>query len=145
MVKLYATYLRKCGPNCLLKKVKTLKPTIAQTLRLPQMLEDEGLGYGDINTARCALSLILTRIDGQTVGKHQLVHWFIRSIYERNPPKPKYNRVWDVMLVFSLFKDWPDNKNLSLKMLSFKVAILLLLVSYWPQGPNHCCFVSGGT
>ena len=43
------------------------------------------MGYAAINPARCALSVILPHIDGQTVGKHQLVHWFIHSVYERNP------------------------------------------------------------
>ena len=62
------------------KNVKPLKPTIAQVFRLLRMLEDKGLGYGAINTTRCALSLILPRVDGQTVGKHHLVHWFIHSV-----------------------------------------------------------------
>ena len=82
MVKLYTNYLQKWGLYCLLKKVKPLKPTIAQVLRFLRMLEDEGLGYGAINTARCVLSLILPRVDGQTVGKHHLVHRFICSVYE---------------------------------------------------------------
>ena len=48
------------------------------------------------------------------MGKHHLVHWFIHSVYERNPPKPKYDRLWDFSLVFNLFKAWPDNRHLSL-------------------------------
>ena len=88
------------------------------------MLEYEGLGHGTIHTARHALSIILPCGDGHTVGKHQLIHWFIGSVYERNPPKPKYNR-----LVFNLFEAWLDNRQLSLKMLSYKVAILLSFVT----------------
>ena len=95
-VKLYTSYLKKWGLYCLLEKVKPLKPTIAQNLRFLRLLEDEGLGFCAINAARCALSIILPRIDGDTVGKHQLVHWFLCSVYERNPPKSKYSRFWGI-------------------------------------------------
>lgn len=53
----------------------------------------------------------------------------LRSVYERNPPKPKYSRFWDVSLVFDMLKDWPDNNFLSLKELGFKVALLVLLIT----------------
>ena len=128
-VKLYANYLRKWGLFCLIKSVKPMNPDMAQVLKFLRTLEDEGLGYGAINTARCALSIILPRINGETVGKHQIIHWFMKSVYERNPPKPRYNRFWDVSLVFNLLKSWPDNKYLSQRDLGFKVAILLLLVT----------------
>lgn len=103
-IKLYANYLRKWDLYCLLKGVKLLKPSIAQVLCFLWMLEVEELGYGTTNTARCALSVILPHIDGQTVGKHQLVHGFICSVYERKPSKPKYNSFWDISLVFNLHK-----------------------------------------
>ena len=50
-------------------------------------------------------------------------------MYERNPPKPKYDQFWDVSLVSNLFKAWCNNRHLSLKVLGCKVAILLLLVT----------------
>ena len=53
----------------------------------------------------------------ERLGKHQLIHWFLRSLYERNPP----SRFWDVSVVFTLLKSWPSNQNLSLKNLSIKV------------------------
>ena len=128
-VNLYTSYLRKWDLYCLLQKVKPLKPSIAQILRFLRFLENEGLGFSAINAARCALSIILPRIDGETVGKHQLIHWFLRSVYTRNPPKPKYSRFWDVSVIFTPLKSWPGNQHLSLKNLSIKVAILLLLTT----------------
>ena len=106
-----------------------MKPTLAQVVTFLRLLEDQGLGYGAINTARCALSVVLPRIDGETVGKHHVISWFVRSVYERNPPKPRYDRFWDVTLVFNLIKSWPKNVYLSHKNLSFKLIILLLLVT----------------
>ena len=128
-VKLYANYLRKWQLFCFMRKIKPCKPELAHILRFLRTLEDQGLGYGAINAARCALSLVLPHINGQTVGKHFLIRWFVKSVYERNPPKPKYSRFWDVSLVFNLFRAWEDNRQLSLKCLGFKVAVLMLLIT----------------
>ena len=128
-IQLYTTYLKKWGLYCLLKKVPPMKPSIAQVIRFLRMLEDEGLGYGAINTARCALSVILPHIDGQSVGKYFLTHLFMRAVYARNPPKPRYSRFWDVTIVFDYLKSLPSNIHLNLRDLGFKVAILLLLVT----------------
>ena len=87
-------------------KIDCLTPSLAQVLRFIRTLEDEGLGFGAVNTACSALSVVLLpRVDGQTVGKHYLVHWFLKSVYERNPPKPKYSRFRDVSLVFKLVQN----------------------------------------
>ena len=128
-IKLYAHYIMKWQLFCFLRKISPVKPDIAHIFKFLRILEDEKLGYGAINTARCALSVVLPHIDGQTVGKHYLIHWFIKSVYERNPPKPRYSRFWDVSLVFKLFKGWQDNRELSLKYLGFKVAVLILLIT----------------
>ena len=128
-VKLYTTYIKKWGLYCLLKSVPPLKPSIPQVARFLRMLEDEGLGYGAVNTARCALSVILPRVDSQSVGKHHYIHWVLKAVYARNPPKAKYNRFWDVGLVFDCLKQWPNNAHLSLRDLSLKVTILMLLTS----------------
>jgi integrase len=125
----YTSVLKKWGLFCLEKKVKPLQPSIAQVVAFLSALENDGAGYAGINAARCALSLILPRVDGATIGKHDIVRWFIRSVYERRPPQPRYSRFWDVKVVFDLFKSWPKNSLLSLKDLSMKLAVLLLLVT----------------
>ena len=128
-VKLYAHYIRKWQLFCTLANINCLKPKLSQVLRFIRQLEDEGLGFGAINTARSALSVVLPRSRGETIGKNHVIHWLMRSVYEHNPPKPKYSRFWDVSQVFDMLKDWPENEFLSLKDLGFKVAILILLIT----------------
>lgn len=53
----------------------------------------------------------------------------MKSIRLRRPPKPKYESLWDVMLILDLFSNWPINSQLNRKLLSFKLATLLCLVS----------------
>ena len=106
-----------------------LKPELPQVCRFLRMLSARGLGYGALNTARCALSTILPAFDGHTFGNHPYVCWILKGSYERNPPKPRYAHFWDVNKVFETIKGWGNTSLLTLKKLSLKLNMLLLLVS----------------
>ena len=127
--KVYTTYVRKWAVFCITNNIKLLKPTVPQVCRFLRTLAARGLGYGALNAARSALSLILPHVEGEPIGKHPIVCWLIKGAYERNPPKPRYNVFWDVRLVFQMFKNWPDNYHLTLQQLSWKLTVLLLLVT----------------
>ena len=127
--KLYSTYLRKWAVFCLERNVSLTKPSLPQVCRFLRSLSDAGLGYGALNSARCALSTILPAYEGHSFGTHPIICWLVKGGYERNPPKPRYTKFWDINLVFNLFKAWGPTKLLDLKKLSFKLAVLLLLVS----------------
>ena len=127
--KVYTNYLSKWAVFCLTKDVSLLNPTIPQVCKFLRTLAGRGLGFAALNAARSALSLIHPNYEGKSVGKHPAVCWVIKGAYERNPPRPKYDAFWEVNKVFTLFKSWPDNKHLSLKLLSWKLAVVLLLVT----------------
>ena len=125
----YSTYLRKWSTYYVEKSVNVLHPTLPQVCRFLRVLVHQGFGYGALNTARCALSTILPSYEGYSFGNHPYSCWIIKASYERNPPKARYDQFWDVNLVFQMLKDWGPTKELSLKKLSVKLVMLLLLVS----------------
>ena len=127
--KVYSGYLRKWMTFCVERGVEVLKPTLPQACRFLRLLASQGAGYGAMNTARCALAAILPSFEGHTFGTHPYVCWLIKGCYERNPPKPRYTHFWDVNQVFQLLKDWGTSRELSLKKLTLKLNMLLLLVS----------------
>ena len=127
--KLYTTYLNKWSVFCLERDIQILSPTLPQVCKFLRLLAEQGLGYATVNTARSALSAVLPLIDGLTVGNHPIVCRLLKGIYERNPPKPRYEEFWDVNAVFKLFISWGKNSTLSLKYLTMKLAVLLLLVT----------------
>ena len=114
---------------CLLRGLDPVKPTLPQACRFLRILSGDGLGYATLDTARCALSTILPSFDGRSFGTHPYVCWLVKGGYERNPPRPRYTHFWDVNCVFKLLKAWGLNKDLSLKRLSIKLAMLLLLTT----------------
>ena len=127
--KLYSTYINKWMTFCFERDMNPLEPSLPQACRFLRTLADAGIGYAGLNSARSALATILPAFDGHSFGTHPLVCWLIKGGYERNPPKPRYSEFWDVNVVFQYLKNSGPTNKLTLKQLSFKLAILLLLVS----------------
>ena len=127
--KLYSTYLNKWATFYLTNSVSILSPALPQACKFLRILASQGLGYGAVNSARCALSTILPKFECSSFGSHPYVCWLLKGVYERNPPKPKYTEFWNVNKVLEMFKLWGPNRSLDLKKLTFKLVMLLLLVT----------------
>ena len=57
-----------------------------------------------VNTARSALSSIVTLNDGSKFGEHPLVCRCVKGIYELRAALPKYTQIWDVNIVLHFLK-----------------------------------------
>lgn len=80
-----------------------------------------------VNIARCSLSAVIHKGDYNTVGSNRYVGMVVAATGNYNPPQPKYSSTWNVKDVFKVFKSWGRNTSLSLKYLSWKLVLLLLL------------------
>ena len=127
--QLYTTYLKKWAVFCVSHGVSLLQPKLPEACRFLRLLAEGGLGYGAVNAARSALSAILGDFEGRPFGKHPIVCWLVKGVYERKPPQPRYASFWDVNKVLDMFKTWGRNPQLSLKKLTLKLVLLLLLVT----------------
>ena len=89
----------------------------------------DGLGYSAINTARSALSVLLPQIDSASVGNHRLVKRLLRGVFLQRPALPRYQFTWDVSKVLKYLKTLEPVNSISLKLLTYKVAMLIALLS----------------
>ena len=71
--KCYITHINRWSIWAIENGVKVLDPPLAAVLKYLHIYFEKGVGYGAINAARCALSLILPRSQGATIGEHFLV------------------------------------------------------------------------
>jgi site-specific recombinase XerD len=110
-------------------KIDQYSPTLNQALSYMKSLKDQGLSYSALNTARSALSTVISIPGCQTFGTHPLVSRFMKGVYEELKPQPKYTHIWDVSTVLSYLATLKLNSSLSLKNLTRKLVMLLLLVS----------------
>ena len=66
---------------------------------------------------------------GKHFGSHHLVIRFFKGIYELRKPQPKYSCIWDVSKVLNYLRTLHPPDTLSLKFLTLKLLMLLLLVT----------------
>ena len=92
-------------------------------------LYNQALSYSTINTARSAISSIITVDSGKHFGSHPLETCFFKGIYELRRPQPKYSCIWVVSKVLSYLRTLHPPDALSLKSLTLKLVMLLLLVT----------------
>ena len=105
-----------------------LAPLLNDALNFLFTLYNTGVSYSTLNTARSAISTI-AKIEGSDFGTNPVVARFMKSVFETYLPTPKYNSIWDVSTVFKHLTKYYPNDTVSLKDLTLKVLMLLLLVS----------------
>jgi hypothetical protein len=81
-----------------------------------------------VNTARSALSAILM-FENMSFGEIKEVKLFMKGVYNIKPPQPRYTEIWDPEVVLVLLKKWSPAKKLSLKLLTMKLVMLILLTT----------------
>ena len=120
--KQYSTYITKW-------QISHIQPSVVSVLDFLNLLYQQGLTYSAINTARGALSRYITLENGTCVGQHSLVSRLMKGIFLEKPPRPKYTEIWDVSIVLSHLRSLSPVDKLSLKELTLKLVVLILLVS----------------
>ena len=124
----YKTYVEKWLAFCDKMKINNCCPKISEALEFLNSLYKQGLSYSTINTARSALSAILN-VGEHTFGSHPFVARFFKGLYEINKPEPKYKYIWDVNTVLKHLKTIEPLEQISLKELTLKLVMLLLLAT----------------
>ena len=104
-------------------------PTLNQPIWFLTDLFDKGLSYSAINIARSALSALLPMFEGSPFGSHPIVSRIMRGIYNKRPQRSRYASTWDVDIVLDYVKELTPLRKLTLRDLTHKLVILMLLTS----------------
>ena len=76
--------------------IDPVSPPIASGVNFLAELYSRGLSYSALNTARSALSSIISLQEDLSFGNHPLVSCSLKGTFTIRPAMPKYNEVWDV-------------------------------------------------
>ena len=127
--KQYAVYINRWITFCNQKGKSVFCRDVNLVLDFLVSLEELDLGYSAINTARSALSALLTVHKHDSLGNHPLIKRFLKGVYEKCPAVPRYTLTWDVNVALAYLRKLSPVKLLSLKMLTIKLTLLLALVT----------------
>jgi hypothetical protein len=133
--KQYSTYLRQWEVFCDTRGINPISPPLESALEFLARLADRGLGYSVVNTARSALSAVLVLPNGTVFGQHSYVKRLLKGVFETKPALPCYTCIWDVEIVLKYLKNLGPNTELTLKLLTLKLVMLLGL------GESKCVFL----
>ena len=112
------------------RKVNPFSPTAAEGINSLGELYGKGIAYSGFNTARSALSAIITLSNNMSFGNHPSVRRFMKGVYETSRPSPpKHQEIWGVRADLEFLQTQTPAEGLSLKNLTMKLCMLLALIS----------------
>jgi len=107
-----------------------MQTTIALVIEfLTELHLDKNLSYSAINSARSALSSFVVIEGHMSVGSHPLVCRFMKGIFNRAPPKPRYTKIWDASIVLNYLRKLGPARKLGLRDITLKTCMLVALLS----------------
>lgn len=125
----YNSAWSKWSSWCKEGEVDPLCPTVGNITEFLCDSFDIGLQYRTINTYRSALSSVIPPIEGFPVGQHPLVVRLMKGIQNSRPAMPRYQHCWDINKVLEYVKSLPANEDLSLGVLTKKLATLMAITA----------------
>ena len=125
----YSTYWSRWEKYCQDQEVDALTPPIAPVVNFLQNCREEySLGYSAVNTARSALSMIVS-CEGAPLSQNEDLSIFMKGVRNQSPHLPKYSAIWDADLLLNYLNSMGAPQDLNLKDLTIKLAALLLISS----------------
>ncbi|XP_067682740.1 uncharacterized protein [Haliotis asinina] len=125
----YQVHLHKWEAYCSERDIDPLQGTVAELLGFLHVLYEQGLSYSSLNTARSAVSALVSISSGISVGSDPLVCRFLKGVFQQRPTRSRYKNVWDVSTVFTYIDSLGRNCELTLKYLTLKLTVLLALAT----------------
>lgn len=114
---------------CSRQDIDSVSVSVQDVIEFLTIEYEKGLSYSSLNTARAALSSLGITLGSFTAGTHPTVVRFMKGVFNRKPPKPKYTHTWDVDKVLNFLRKLSPVKHLNLKDLTLKLTMLMVLTN----------------
>ena len=108
-----------------------MSPKLQTALNFLSDLFNKGNSYNSIVAAKCAMSSFITFDQDRSFGTLPTVQKYLKGLYQLRPSLPIKSRIatWDPDIVLKEIKTWYPHSDISLKLLSYKLCVLLALLS----------------
>ena len=123
----YESLFKRWDSWCKERDRDPIRGPVADVANFLAQLFEEGYQYRSLNAYRSAIGSVHEKIDGIEVGKHPLIARILKGVFNKRPPRSKYNSVWDVYQVLAWLKSIGPSDSLSLRDLTIKTTMLLAL------------------
>ena len=123
----YESHFGKWACWCSERGHNPVSGPIANVANFLAHLHEEGYQSRSLNAYRSAISSVHDTVDGVEVGKRPVISRLLKGAYHARPPLSRYTCTWDVQVVLHYFESLGPSMSLSLKLLTFKLVMLMAL------------------
>ena len=124
----YESVLRRWFIYASSRNTDPYTPDVNTVLSFMHGMYINGCLYSGLCAARSALSSIVT-IKGYTkLSEHPFISRYLKGIYNRHPPLPKYTSIWDISIVLDYYNSIETNDKLQFKDLVKKTVMFFMIL-----------------
>ena len=123
----YGGYIKQWKAYCCENDIREVSAT--NVVNFLTMLFEKNNSYSAIKTAKSAISHTVCLPPYSSMGDHPLIIKFMKGVFNLRPPKTKTGFIWDVSILFDVFRRADKNEKLSFYDLTCKTLCLLLLLN----------------
>ncbi|XP_033231989.1 uncharacterized protein LOC117182972 [Belonocnema kinseyi] len=124
-IKQYEKPLRLWWDHCEGLNISPFEASVSEVLDFLSNVYKLIGTYGTIYSYRSAVSLVMTA----EIGGDSLVKRFFKAVSVARPQKPRYECTWEPHTVLEYLKTLYPNENISIRLLTQKLLMLLALVT----------------
>ena len=110
------------------RNIDSFNPSDLEMIAFLTDLVNEGLSYSAVNTAKAAIINFMA-CKNNKIKESVYLSRFMKGVAEKRPSQYKYRAIWDPDQVLDYLRSLPDNDQLSLSILTKKLAMLAALVT----------------
>ena len=125
----YKSFIDRWKLFCIRGSESCYTRSVNSVLKFLYYLYKNGCYYSGLFSARSALSTIVHIERCSKLSDHPLISKFMKGIYNQHPTLPRYVNIWDINALLAYFESLPTNSELTLKCLTEKLTVLLLILS----------------
>ena len=125
--KTYDSHFKKWLCWCSARGADPISGPVSEVANFLANLHEEGYQSSSLNVFRSAISSVHDKVDGMEVGKHPTIARLLKGAFHERPPLPRYTSTWDVNTVLQYLRTLGPTAGLTLKQLTYKLAMLLAL------------------
>ena len=91
-------------------------------------MDTKGCLYSGLCGARSALSSVACINRFSKPSDHPMISGYLKEIFNRHLPLPKYTQIWDINQVLDYHTNLPDNEELEYKYIVKKLVMWFLIL-----------------
>ena len=124
----YESVLKRWKCYAISRNENSCITNIDSVLRFLHAMYNDGCLYSGLCATPSALTSVVTINGFVKLSDHPLLVRYLKGIFNRHPPLPRYMHIWDINLVLTYYNRIDHNEDLEFEYLVKKIVMLFIIL-----------------